>query len=307
MPLKPLNIMYEKAMKETYAIGAFNINTLDFISVALEAAEETKSPIILAATMGAAENVGLNYLCEVVKLGAKKVSVPVALHLDHGASMDEVIRAISAGFNSVMIDGSGLPYEQNIRVTKEVIKYAYPRGIPVEAELGRIGGVEDHVNVDDKNASFTDPKQAEDFVRRTGCNSLAIAVGTKHGAFKFSGEVKLDYERIADIKRRVKIPLVLHGASAVLQDQLEKCNKYGAQISGAKGVTDEVIHKAINSGINKINIDTDLKLTYTGAIRELLATKPSEFDTKGIMNPVWKEIKQVVKNKIMTLGSANKG
>jgi fructose-bisphosphate aldolase, class II len=306
MPLKPLNLMYEKAMKENYAIGAFNINSLDFINVALEAAEEMKSPIILAATMGAAENVGLKYLCEVVKIGAKMVSVPVALHLDHGSSIEEVMRAIAAGFNSVMIDGSQYPFEQNIKITKEVVKYAYPRGIPVEAELGKIGGVEDHVNVADKDASFTDPKQAEEFVRRTGCNSLAISVGTKHGAFKFSGEVKLDYDRIVDIKRRTKIPLVLHGASAVIPEQLDKCNRFGGEISGAKGVNDEVAHRAISSGINKINVDTDLKLTYTCTLRELFATNPAEFDMKGIMNPVWKEIKKVIKDKMRVLGSANK-
>ena len=306
MPLKPLNLMYEKAFKENYAIGAFNVNSLDFLKVAFEAATETNSPIIIAATMTAAEYVGLEFLAEIVKAGARKTHVPVALHLDHGSSMDEVKRCISAGFNSVMIDGSHLPFEENIKVTREVVKYAHPRGITVEAELGKIGGVEDHISVADKDASLTNPDQAADFVNRTGCNSLAIAVGTKHGAFKFSGEVVLAYDRISEIRRKVKVPLVLHGASAVIPAMLEKCNKYGAQISGAKGVTDSVTREAIKRGINKINIDTDLKLTFTSAVREVIATKPGEFDMRNILTPAWSEIKRVMKEKIHTLGSANK-
>ena len=205
-----------------------------------------------------------------------------------------------------MIDGSHLSFEENIKVTKEVVRYAYSRGITVEAELGQIGGVEDDVKVDDRDAKFTNPQQAEEFVKRTGCNALAIAVGTKHGAFKFKGDVKLAYDRISEIKRRVRIPLVLHGASAVIPEMLDKCNKYGSEISGAKGVTDEVIREAISKGINKINIDTDLKLTFTASVRELLATKPTEFDPRWIMAPAWKEIKRVMKEKIATLGSANK-
>jgi fructose-bisphosphate aldolase class II len=306
MPLKPLNMMYEKANRENYAIGAFNVNTLDFLQVAFEAATEMHAPMILAATMSAAEHVGLEYLSEIVKIGAKKTNIPVALHLDHGSSFDQVTKCISAGFNSVMIDGSHLSFEENIRITKEVVRYAYSRGVTVEAELGQIGGVEDDIKIDDKDAKFTNPVQAEDFVKRTGCNALAIAVGTKHGAFKFKGDVILAYDRISEIKRRVKIPLVLHGASAVIPEMLEKCNKYGSDISGAKGVTDEVLQEAIKRGINKINIDTDLKLTFTANVRELLYLKPTEFDPRWIMEPAWKEIKRVMKEKIIILGSAHR-
>jgi fructose-bisphosphate aldolase, class II len=306
MPLKSLSIMYERANKENYAIGAFNINTLDFLGIAFQAASEMKSPMILAATMTAAEHVGLEFLAEIVKVGAKKVNVPVALHLDHGSSIEQVIKCIAVGFNSVMIDGSHLSFEENIKLTKEVVRYAHPRGITVEAELGKIGGVEDDVKVADKDAIFTDPIQAEEFVKRTGCNALAIAVGTKHGAFKFKGDVILAYDRITEIKRRVKIPLVLHGASAVIPEMLDKCNKYGAEISGAKGVSDSVTREAIKKGINKINIDTDLKLTFAANVRELLATKPTEFDPRWIMQPAWDEIKRVMKEKMSTLGSAYK-
>jgi fructose-bisphosphate aldolase class II len=306
MPLRPLNLMYERALKENYAIGAFNVNTLDFIQVAFEAANEMNSPIIFAATMSAAEHVGIDYLCDIVKTGAKKVNIPVALHLDHGSNLDQAIKCISAGFNSVMIDASHLSFEENIKITREVVRYAYSRGITVEAELGQIGGVEDNIKVDDREAKFTNPVQAEDFVRRTGCNALAIAVGTKHGAFKFKGDVTLAYDRISEIKRRVKIPLVLHGASAVIPEILEKCNKYGGQISGAKGVTDNVLQEAIKRGINKINIDTDLKLAFTASLREVLITKPELFDIRWILTPAWEEIKRVIKEKILTLGSANK-
>lgn len=234
------------------------------------------------------------------------MSASVALHLDHGATIDDAKKCIDGGFTSVMIDASHFPLEENIRITKEVVKLAHPKNIAVEAELGRLGGIEDNVSVSEKEAILTDPAQAVQFVEETGCDALAVAVGTSHGAYKFKGEANLAFDRIEEIKRKVKIPLVLHGASGVGKELLDKAQKYGAKLPGAKGVPDEAYKKAISLGINKINIDTDLRLAWVGAVREILATKPEEFDPRKILGPAREAIKKIVMEKMKLFGSVER-
>jgi len=306
MPLISLIDMYKPANEKFYAIGAFNVNNMEFVQSALEAAEELKSPIILAASTSALKYGGFDYLVNLVKTGAAKVSVPVALNLDHGATIEEAEKCINAGFTAVMIDASKQAYEENIRMTAEVVKMAKPKNVCVEAELGMLGGIEDEVVVDEKEAFLTDPNQAEDFVKRSGCNSLAVAVGTSHGAYKFKGEAKLAMDRIKEIKKKTGIPLVLHGASGVDQDTVAKAAKYGAELPGAKGVPDEAYREAISLGINKINIDTDLRLTWLASIRETLAENPTVFDPRKILGPAREAVKKVIMKKMQIIGSAGK-
>jgi fructose-bisphosphate aldolase class II len=306
MPLVSLIDMYKAANEQHYAIGQFNVNNLEFIQAALEAAEEMKSPIILAASTSAIKYAGFDYLVNIVKTGTAKMNAPVALHLDHGASVEDALKCIEGGFTSVMIDASHHSLDENIRITKEVVKLAHPKHIAVEAELGRLGGIEDNVAVSEKEAFLTDPDDAVRFVEESGCDALAVAVGTSHGAYKFKGEAKLAFDRIDIIKKRVKIPLVLHGASGVGQELLEKAQKYGAKLPGAKGVPDEAYKQAIMLGINKINIDTDLRLAWVGSVREILAIKPDEFDPRKILGPAREAIKKVIIDKIKLFGSAGK-
>ncbi|NLI17017.1 MAG: class II fructose-1,6-bisphosphate aldolase [candidate division Zixibacteria bacterium] len=307
MPLVPLHEIYADANKDYFAIGQFNVNNLEFIQAALEAAVEMNSPLILAASTGAIKYAGLNYLVAMVKAGSAKMSQRVALHLDHGATYEDAKMCIEGGFTSVMIDGSHLPYEENIALTKKVADLAHQHNITVEAELGRLGGIEDDVKVDAKDANLTDPDQAKDFVKRSGCDALAVAVGTSHGAYKFKGEAKLDFDRIEAIKKLVGIPLVLHGASGVPTELTEKLTRFGGKIPGAKGVPDEAYRRAIKNGINKVNIDTDLRLAFVAAVREVLATKPEEFDPRKILGPGRASVKEVIKQKMQILGSAGRG
>jgi fructose-bisphosphate aldolase class II len=306
MPLVPLLEIYADANKNYYAIGQFNVNNLEFIQAALEAAEEMKSPVILATSNSAIKYAGLEYLVAMVKAGVNNVTVPVVLHLDHGATFEDTKRCIEAGFTSVMIDGSAFPFEKNLGITREVTDFAHTHNVTVEAELGRLGGIEDEIKVDDKEALFTDPAEAEQFVAESRCDSLAIAVGTSHGAYKFKGEAKLDFNRIETIKKILGIPLVLHGASGVPEELTKKLTEYGGKVPGAKGVPDEAYRKAIQCGINKVNIDTDLRLAFTAAVREILKNKPEEFDPRKILGPGRKAVKEIIKHKIEVLGSAGK-
>ncbi len=306
MPLTSLNEVYADANKGLYAIGQFNISNLEFMQAALEAGEELKSPLILAASSSAIKYAGLNTLTDMVISAASRVSVPVALHLDHGDSPDQAIQCIKAGFTSVMIDGSGQSLDENIRVTREVADYAHKHNVTVEAELGRLGGIEDEVNVDAKDAFLTDPDEAERFVAESHCDALAVAVGTSHGAYKFKGESKLDFERIAVIKKRLGIPLVLHGASGVPAALVDKLNKYGGKMAGAKGVPDEAYRMAIERGINKINIDTDLRLAFVAALRQVITEKPEVFDPRKIIGPARSAVKAVILEKMKLFGSAGK-
>ncbi len=293
------------ARKEAYAVGAFNIQNLESLSAVAEAAVEEKSPAIVAVTPGAIKYGGLRYLACLVRNAAESLPVPVSLHLDHGEDLETVSKCLDAGFTSVMIDGSHLPFEENIALTKRVVDLAHPRGVSVEGELGRLAGVEEKT-VEEREAFLTDPREAEEFVKRTGVDALAVSIGTSHGAYKFKGEPKLDFERLMLIRERVDVPLVLHGASSVPAWIIEKASKYGAELSGAKGIPEEHIKRAISLGIAKINIDTDLRLAFTAAIREVLANSPKEFDPRKILGPAKEAMKEVVKGKMRLFGSSGK-
>ena len=307
MPLISLIEMYKPANKQRYAIGQFNVNNMEFVQAVMEAAQELKSPAILAASTSALKYGGFDYLIDLVKTGARLVTVPISLHLDHGEKIEDAEKCINAGFTSVMIDASHEDFEENIRITKEVVKMAHPKNIAVEAELGRLGGIEDNVKVDERDAFLTDPKQAKEFVDRTQCDALAVAVGTSHGAYKFKAEAKLAFDRIDEIKKRTGIPLVLHGASGVSPALVEKAQKYGAELPGAKGVPDEAYKEAIRLGINKINIDTDLRLGWLGTVREMLASNPKNIDPRKILGPARDTIKEIIKEKMVLFGSSGKG
>jgi len=293
------------ARRNGYGIGAFNVNNLEAVLAVAEAATEEKSPAIVAVTPGAVKYGGLPYLSRIVRTAAELASVPVALHLDHGEDFETASKCVGAGFTSVMIDGSSLKFEDNTVLTKRVVEMAHPKGVSVEAELGRLAGVEEST-VEEKDAILTDPAVAKEFVDRTGVDTLAVAIGTSHGAYKFKAEPKLDFERLKLITKQVSIPLVLHGASSVPSWIIEKASKYGAELGGAKGIPEEHIQKAISMGIAKINIDTDLRLAFTAAVREVLANSPKEFDPRKILGPAKEAMKQVVKGKMRLFGSSGK-
>jgi fructose-bisphosphate aldolase class II len=293
------------ARREAYAVGAFNIQNLESLSAVVEAAAEEKSPVIVAVTPGAIKYAGLKYLAGLVRAAAESSPVPMSLHLDHGEDMETVSKCLEAGFTSVMIDGSHMKFEENVAITKRVVDLARPKGVSVEAELGRLAGVEEKT-VEEREAVLTDPDEAEEFVRRTGVDALAVSIGTSHGAYKFKGEPKLDFERLRLIREKVNVPLVLHGASSVPKWIIEKATKYGAELAGAKGIPEGHIKKAIALGITKINIDTDLRLAFTATVREVLANSPKEFDPRKILGPAKEAMKEVVKGKMRLFGSSGK-
>jgi len=293
------------ARRKGYAVGAFNVNNLETVLAVAEAATEEKSPAIIAVTPSAIKYAGLPYLSKIVKTAAESSSVPMSLHLDHGEDYETVLKCVAAGFTSVMIDGSHLKFKENIALTKRVVDLARPKGVSVEAELGRLAGIEEKT-VEEKEAILTDPDSAKEFVSRTGVDALAVAVGTSHGAYKFKAEAKLDFERLKVISRKISQPLVLHGASSVPAWIIEKAAKYGAELGGAKGIPEEHIKKAISLGIAKINIDTDLRLAFTAAVREVLANQPKEFDPRKILGPAKEAMKEVVKGKTRLFGSSGK-
>ena len=270
MPLVTTKEMFEKSMKEHYAIGAFNINNMEFIQAITDAAEEAKSPVILQVSSSAIKYARLNYLKKMVEAAVESTSIPIALHLDHGPDFETCKMCIDGGFTSVMIDASKYDFEENVRITKEVVDYAHSHGVVVEAELGTLAGVEDEVNVADDDAKYTNPDQAYEFVQRTGCDSLAIAIGTSHGAYKFKGDAKLRFDILAKVKEKLpNTPIVLHGASTVIPELVDMCNNNGANIPGAKGCPDEMLKQAGENGVSKINVDTDLRLAMTAQIRRV--------------------------------------
>ena len=301
--------MFEKSMREGFAVGAFNINNMEIVQAIMDAAAEEKAPVIMQASSSAIKYARINYLMKMIKAAEEEhPEIPFAIHLDHGPDFETCKMCIDAGFTSVMFDGSKYDFEENVRLTKEVVDYAHSKGVVVEAELGKLAGIEDDVNVSADDAMFTDPAQAEEFVRRTGCDSLAIAIGTSHGAYKFKGEAKLRFDILAKIKERIpNTPIVLHGASTVIPELVEQCNKYGADIPGAKGVPDEMLHEASVSGVSKINVDTDLRLAMTAAIRKVFVEEPSAFDPRKYLTPARDLIKETVQHKIRDVfGSSNK-
>ena len=299
MPLVTTKEMFEKSMKEGYAIGAFNVNNMEIIQAIVDAASKENSPVILQASSSAIKYARPTYLKKMVEAAVEETNIPIALHLDHGADFEACKACIDAGFTSVMIDGSKYDFEENIAITKKVVDYAHERGVVVEAELGKLAGIEDEVNVDASDAMYTDPMQAKEFVERTGCDSLAIAIGTSHGAYKFKGEAKLRFDILAKIKELIpNTPIVLHGASTVIPELVDMCNEYGGNIPGAKGVPDEMLNQASKSGVSKINVDTDLRLAMTGAIRKAFAEDPSAFDPRKYLSPARDLIEQTVAHKI---------
>lgn len=293
------------ATHKGYAVGAFNVNDLEVVLAVAEAAVEERSPAIVAVTPSAIKYGGLAYLSKIVRTAAENSPVPMSLHLDHGEDFETASKCVGAGFTSVMIDGSHLSFEDNAVLTKKVVDVAHPKNVSVEAELGRLAGVEEKT-VEEKDAILTDPSVAKEFVERTGVDALAVAVGTSHGAYKFKAEPKLDFERLKLIRKQVSVPLVLHGASSVPGWIIEKATKYGAKLEGAKGIPEDNIKKAITLGIAKINIDTDLRLAFTAAVREVLANSPKEFDPRKILGPAKDAMKEVVKGKMRLFGSNGK-
>ena len=307
MPLIGPKEMFAAAYEGKYAVGAFNVNNMEIVQGIMQAASEEKSPVILQVSSGARKYAGQNYIMKLVEAAlAEDPDVPVVIHLDHGPDFDMCAACIDGGFTSVMIDGSHLPYEENVALTKKVVDYAHERGVWVEAELGKLAGVEEHVTSADH--VYTDPAQAVDFVERTGCDSLAIAIGTSHGAYKFKGEARLDFERLDDISNRLPgYPLVLHGASSVPQEFVELCNKYGGNVGGAKGVPEEMLRRAAQSGVCKINVDTDIRLALTASIRQYMVEHPEAFDPRAYLKPAREAVKNMVAHKIRNvMGSSGK-
>lgn len=308
MPLVTTKNMFEKSMKEHFAIGAFNVNNMEIVQAIVKAAADEKSPIILQASSSAIKYAGIEYLKKMIESALDEYDIPLALHLDHGPDFETCKMCIDNGFSSVMIDGSKYDFEENIALTRKVVEYAHSKGVVVEAELGKLAGIEDDVNVSASDAMYTDPDQAKEFVDRTSCDSLAIAIGTSHGAYKFKGEAKLRFDILANVKQKLpNTPIVLHGASTVIPELVEMCNKYGGDIPGAKGVPDEILHEASISGVSKINVDTDLRLAMTAAIRKTFAEDPAVFDPRKYLGNARTLIEEVVKHKIKDVfGSSNK-
>ncbi len=308
MPLVTTKDMFEKSMKEHFAIGAFNVNNMEIIQGIVDAAAEENSPIILQASSSAIKYARIIYLKKMIEAALEEYDIPIALHLDHGPDFATCKMCVDNGFSSVMIDGSKYNFEENIRITKQVVDYAHNHGVVVEAELGKLAGIEDEVNVSETDAKFTNPEQAKEFVERTGCDSLAIAIGTSHGAYKFKGEPKLRFDILQKVKELIPdTPIVLHGASSVVPEFVEICNKYGGNIPGAKGVPDEILNQASKLGVSKINVDTDLRLAMTAEIRKAFAEDPSTFDPRKYLAPAREAVKQIVKHKIKDVfGSSNK-
>lgn len=312
MALVTTTKMFQKALEGKYAIGAFNINNMEIIQAVVNAAKAQNSAIILQVSKGALKYAGPKYLRAMVEAASEETGLDIALHLDHGPDFETVKLAIENGFTSVMFDGSHYEYEDNIAKTKEVVEYAHARGIVVEAELGKLAGVEDEVIVAGHEATYTDPDQAVDFVARTGVDSLAIAIGTSHGAYKFKGEAKLDFNRLETITKNLEkkgfkdYPIVLHGASLVDAPSVETCNKYGGDISGAKGVPAEMLRKACSMAVCKINIDTDIRLAMTASIRKVFGESPRVFDPRAYLGAARDNIEKLVEIKIKdVLNSSN--
>ena len=308
MPLVTTKNMFDKAYEGGYAIGAFNVNNMEMIQGIVEAAKEEKAPLILQVSSGARKYANPKYLKKLVEAAVEDSGLPIALHLDHGDCYDLCKASIDDGFTSVMIDASHHSFGENIKITSEVVKYAHDQGVVVEAELGRLAGIEDDVNVSDENACYTDPDQVEEFVTKTGVDSLAIAIGTSHGAFKFKGEARLRFDILEEVGKRLpKFPIVLHGASSVIPEYVDMINQFGGTMPGAKGVPEDMLRKAATMAVCKINIDSDLRLAFTAAIRKHFAENPAHFDPRQYLAPARELIKQCVKHKLVNvLGCNNK-
>ncbi|HBE94240.1 MAG TPA: fructose-1,6-bisphosphate aldolase, class II [Desulfovibrio sp.] len=306
MPLVSPKEMFQKAYTGGYAIGAFNVNNMEIIQGIMAAGQEERAPLILQVSAGARKYAQQIYIIKLMEAAMALTDLPVVLHLDHGQNFEICKEVIDGGFTSVMIDGSHLPFEENIAETKKVVAYAHSKGVWVEAELGRLAGVEDEVS--SEHSIYTDPDQAAEFVGKTGCDSLAIAIGTSHGAYKFKGEAKLDFERLDQVAKLLPgFPIVLHGASSVPQEFVEMANKYGGKVGGARGVPEELLRKAAGKAVCKINIDTDIRLAMTATIRKHFTENPADFDPRQYLGPAREAVKNMVQHKIRNvLGCSGK-
>ena len=304
MPLVTTKEMFEKAEKGGYAIGAFNVDNVDILKAVLRAGEKTQSPLILAISSGALKFLGENYVVEVCKCAEKEITIPFALHLDHGKSVDLCKKCVDLGFTSVMIDASAYDFEENIRQTKEVVEYAHARGVVVESELGAIAGIEEDVQVEDGYGQFTHPDQAEEFVKRTGIDSLAIAIGTAHGAYKFKPGQKpqLRFDILKEITERMPgYPLVLHGASSVPAAALKRLNTYGGAMPEAIGIPEAMLVEASQKGVAKINVGTDIRVAYVGGMRQALVGHPESFDARLFINAGLEAVEELVADKLVNV------
>ena len=310
MALVTTKKMFEDAYKGGYAIGAFNVNNMEIIQGITRAAKKHNSPVILQVSAGARKYAAHGYLVAMVKAAAEETGLPIALHLDHGPDFETCKACIDGGFTSVMIDGSHLDYEDNVALTKKVVDYAHAHGVVVEGELGQLAGIEDDVNVSEEDANFTDPDQVYDFVTRTGVDSLAIAIGTSHGAFKFKPgqDPKIRIDILEEIEKKLPgFPIVLHGASSVVPEFVDQINEFGGKMDNAIGIPESELRKAASHAVCKINIDSDLRLAMTAAIRKYMAENPGHFDPRQYLAPARTAIQGMVEHKIKNvLGCDNK-
>jgi fructose-bisphosphate aldolase, class II len=297
-------LMLKKAMAGKYAIGAFNVYNMETVKAVAEAAEEMKSPAIIAVTEGSARYAGIDTMVAMVRSIASGTKAPLALHLDHGRDLKVIEKCIKAGFTSLMIDASHLPFDENVDMTRNVVKIAHRKGITIESELGKITGVED--NVSSLKEMFTDPHEAKEFVRKTKVDSLAVAIGTSHGAYKFKTKSKLDFDRLESIREAIKVPLVLHGASQVTPEIIKKARIYGLKLEGAKGVDWQSLKKACSLGISKINTDTDLRIAHAIGLREYFRGNPSEIDPRKIEGFAMNAVTKMIIRKMSLFGSVAK-
>lgn len=306
MPLVTTKEMFKKAYAGGYAIGAFNVNNMEMIQGIVEAGKEENAPLILQVSSGARKYANPKYLKKLVEAAVEDSGLPICLHLDHGDSYELCKSAIEDGFTSVMIDASHHTFDENVKITKSVVDYAHDHGVVVEAELGRLAGIEDAVNVSEADSCYTDPDQVQEFVSKTGVDSLAIAIGTSHGAYKFKGEAKLRFDILEEVGKRLpEFPIVLHGASSVIPEYVEMINKYGGAMPGAKGVPEDMLRKAASMAVCKINIDSDLRLAFTAAIRKHFIENPAHFDPRQYLAPARELIKECVKHKLVNVLGCN--
>lgn len=299
MPLVTTKEMFKKAYEGGYAIGAFNVNNMELVQGIIEAGMENRAPLILQVSAGARKYAKHNYLVHLVQAAVEESDIPIALHLDHGDGFDICKACVDGGFTSVMIDASKYSFEENIEVTRRVVDYAHERGVVVEAELGKLAGVEDDVNVAPEDSCYTHPDEVQEFVSRTGVDSLAIAIGTSHGAFKFKGTPRLRFDILEEVGRRLPgFPIVLHGASSVMPEYVKIIEQYGGEMPGAQGVPEDLLRKAASMAVCKINIDSDLRLAVTAAVRKHLYEYPTHFDPRQYLAPARDAVREVVSHKI---------
>ena len=306
MPIVTTKEMFKKAYEGGYAVGAFNVNNMEIIQGITEGAKMENAPVILQVSAGARKYAKHVYLMKMIEAAVADTDLPIAVHLDHGPDFETCKSCIDGGFSSVMIDGSHFSFEENIAVTKKVVEYAHDHGVVVEAELGRLAGVEDDVKVSAEDSSYTQPDEVEEFVTRTGCDSLAIAIGTSHGAYKFKGEAKLRFDILEEVGRRLPgFPIVLHGASSVIPEYVDMINQFGGTMPGAQGVPEDMLRKAASMAVCKINIDSDLRLAFTALVRKHFVEHPDHFDPRQYLTDARTGIREMVRHKIVNVLGCN--